>query len=904
MIKTVRFRIGLHRKAVCMKNRILAFFLITILAFTAVPTAQAEDTDTMDEIPEYNEFEYEDITEFGEGAVVERDAQKKPVSVNGYPVHPVRAALNIRAQKEAYQYDIYFSEYPFWSPATKYDGNLAVMSLAMALSANRAMNPETDSEASFDPSLHLEQFLKDAGFTDIRKDDYLKETSMYTISMAMGSRRMEHEGEEPFTLIAIGVCGGGYKNEWQSNMTPGEGPLHEGFLSASNLVVDRLAGYIMRNGITGRIKVWISGFSRAAAVSNVTAGLLVRDGIFPAEDVYAYTFATPAAVCEPPETGYENIFNIINPMDVVPQVMPYDWRFGRFGQDLFLPVTEFSTTGELFTSIREEQSRNTFGIEANYSPALNLRMRLLLSMILNVAENREQYNAGLQPAIVGIMQNKNASNMVTTVRSLLLGVGKRDREGRMNVDALVDYVVRVFGNMLTRTELSGANRNSGSIARRLFNEHCEDTYLANIDLLRTGYFEEDLSFTYALIRGPVEVSLRSDDMPGFIPTLNEKGEVVLNESFMESAKEFPKLQEEFKKMFYMERIGDTSVIAVPHDSDYTVEWKAVKDGTVEIRLVECSVHATESFDGAASEPVRVSTGDTGTPIILLDGKNTASEDMKPAVFSGEDIAKFIGIASVGINWRLSLTVLALFIGVLLTLVAWAIARNGKKRFGVLAWLLIGAFIVSMLETEFAFWFFADRTYIRVIWKVVMGAALLGLYFRFNREKAGFFKTLLPGLIAAIAADIVICGYFVPGAAIFFLGHLLMTVAFLRRSPMSKGKWIQWAVIAAIVSTVVIVGFVRRAGLYAWVAAVYAPVLLLMSFSAGGQSARIRCATKLFLLSDVLLGVFSVVYREPVVHIVYMALFYLSLLLMAVSPLLDKRTKMPECSDKPKTEDKP
>ena len=34
-----------------------------------------------------------------------------------------------------------------------------------------------------------------------------------------------------------------------------------------------------------RIKVWISGYSRAAAVSNVTAGTLGNTGFLPKEDV-------------------------------------------------------------------------------------------------------------------------------------------------------------------------------------------------------------------------------------------------------------------------------------------------------------------------------------------------------------------------------------------------------------------------------------------------------------------------------------------------------------------------------------------------------------------------------------------------------------------------------------------
>ena len=59
-------------------------------------------------------------------------------------------------------------------------------------------------------------------------------------------------------------------------MTAGTGDIHEGFMSAAQLVIDRLAGYIATRGLQGTIKVWISGFSRAAAVSNVVAGTLVK----------------------------------------------------------------------------------------------------------------------------------------------------------------------------------------------------------------------------------------------------------------------------------------------------------------------------------------------------------------------------------------------------------------------------------------------------------------------------------------------------------------------------------------------------------------------------------------------------------------------------------------------------
>ena len=137
-----------------------------------------------------------------------------------------------------------------------------------------------------------------------------------------------------------------------------------------------------------RIKVWISGYSRAAAVSNVTAGTLVNTGFLHKEDVYAYTFATPAAILEPPKEGYENIFNIIDPADLAPQVMPAEWGYGRYGADLFLPVQEFSSySGFLGSLMRNAANRKQYGVEYHYSPALTLRTRLLMSLVLNLADN-------------------------------------------------------------------------------------------------------------------------------------------------------------------------------------------------------------------------------------------------------------------------------------------------------------------------------------------------------------------------------------------------------------------------------------------------------------------------------------------------------------------------------------
>ena len=68
----------------------------------------------------------------------------------------------------------------------------------------------------------------------------------------------------------------------------------------------------------------------------------------------------------------------------------------------------------------------------------------------------------------------------------------------------------------------------------------------------------------------------------------------------------------------------------------------------------------------------------------------------------------------------------------------------------------------------------------------------------------------------------------------------------------------------------------------WGVAAYAPVLLLMAFSSGKQPIRVRVSAMMFLTSDLLLGLYSTLLKDPMIHVVYMLLFYLALLLLTLS----------------------
>ena len=826
------------------------------------------------------------VSRFGDNIEVTRDADGHPVLINGFPFRTESVTFFDKGQSRSYDFSVEILDYPFWRPSTVYDGNLAVMSLAMALSASRPVYFTDAEKQDTDRAANLEAFLSGAGFSDIRTDDYSKETSMYTVSTGIGSRLMEADGQEPFTLIAVGICGSNYKNEWQSNVTPGNGDRHEGFDGASRLVVDRLAGYIATRGIRGKIKVWIAGFSRAAAITNLTAASIADAHMFEKEDIYAYTFATPAAVRNPPETGYEHIFNIICPTDLIPQTMPSDWNYGRYGTDFCLAVPEFSSfLGSAISQFRAEQDESLYHVINQYSPQLNFRTRLLYALLLDFINNQDYFNKTFQPVLVGIMQNKTIPSTLSNLRNLMLNLQDSDRGQTVKTDALMDYFMRVYFSTVVRSGLGANDRNSASALYRLLNEHNENSYLANMEAIRNAVFESSEEACYVMIRGPVTVSLFfTIDPENPLVAMTSDGKILTDEQ--ETDDDF------LVDSFYFERCGNTTVLAVPRDSDYTVKWAAEKDGTVECLTACISVRASAAFPGFLADPVRVHAGDTGTAFLAKNGR-IVSDGLTEKTFGGRELAAFANIASLGIGWRLFLILCCALAGLVLTVILCLVLsrkETRRKQYPFSVWFALCVFVVSALESEVAFWFFADILLMRIIWKMVLSASLLFLFFRVHPPERPYRQSLFPGLLLAMIADIVFSLDTISGMVVFLLCHVVLILHFLRCHRMSRRRWLQWGIVALPLTAVIAFHFAPSLGAKGWAAAVYAPVLLLMAFSASEQPRRIRAAAVFLLVSDLLLGLYATLLNDPTVHMIYMGLFDLALLLLTVSMERNSKAK--------------
>lgn len=146
-------------------------------------------------------------------------------------------------------------------------------------------------------------------------------------------------------LVAI-VVKGTSGEEWYSNFNLGTEDTHHGFNLAKTELMNDLKDYLshlrLADGSDNSLKFLVTGHSRGAAVANLAAADLSHSPYAAAASVYGYTFATPTVSKQAKESGYENIFNIINGEDFVTQVPLSQWGFGRYGIDLLLPGKSYS----------------------------------------------------------------------------------------------------------------------------------------------------------------------------------------------------------------------------------------------------------------------------------------------------------------------------------------------------------------------------------------------------------------------------------------------------------------------------------------------------------------------------------------------------------------------------------
>jgi len=350
---------------------------------------------------------------------------------------------------DTFSASLFYSDQFFADSSYTYNHYLATMSLGLAASGFSTQRSEITAwglDADCDRQEHIAQAFYQIGVDNERFYNY--DISLNNrdgkVAFSIASKTINVNSVD-YDLIVIVLRGGGYGAEWANNFVIGEsGIYHKGFNDASENVLQGIRQYLDTLSSGNPQKLWITGYSRSAAVANLTAAKLNDSGWIAPENIYAYGFATPQCVivgdANARNERYHNIFNIINPGDVVPKVAFSKWGFGRFGIDMYLPRTHYGD-GNLDTSVSIDpvipiyetltQTRNvdrTLIYTNEYETDLNN----ILDQTLDIILDKHTYESDFQYAIADF------------VHTLLYQV--KNGDGEWGSQGLMETFVKIYGN--------------------------------------------------------------------------------------------------------------------------------------------------------------------------------------------------------------------------------------------------------------------------------------------------------------------------------------------------------------------------------------------------------------------------------------------------------------------------
>ena len=453
-----------------MKRRIAAL-LVWLQIFTLLPlAAQAADTVPSGETA---------------AAVMAADPQETPV-LNETVVGTVKfqsfnflgdnaAGIDGTDYQSTYYYtDDYFAPSAVNANATKQVENwtaldnpsLAACSMDFAVASYTSAEGDVISASSrtWDNSdysnkdKNVRAFLSECGFENIEPHGLTVKPTMDSIGYTLASKPITVWDEatqtnKTCTLVAVGVRGAGYGPEWASNVTigtAGQGASvvrHKGFDDGAQTVCAGIRSFLAAHNITGDVKYWVCGFSRAAAVANLTAGYLTDNpGTYKTsiDDVYGYTYECPqAASTSENALNYKNIHNIVNPLDAVPKVSPTGFRHQRLGVDYLMPyyknagnqnTTYYNRMFEVLKTIAVGNGREADHLVSDiqnypYNQPLPIYTMTATRLIADAVGGNLMNNFGTEAA--------DDTWLIGNVDSLLGG-------GQWYMDDFIDHLIDVF----------------------------------------------------------------------------------------------------------------------------------------------------------------------------------------------------------------------------------------------------------------------------------------------------------------------------------------------------------------------------------------------------------------------------------------------------------------------------
>ncbi|MBR0137956.1 MAG: hypothetical protein IJM15_06055, partial [Erysipelotrichaceae bacterium] len=818
----------------------------------------------------------------------------------------VQATFDLRTTDTIGKWDFEYNDQWFGHSAQQYDHRLARVSLGMAISAFR---PNLDPDGKENPASHLQMFLSKCKFENLRTDDYDKEPSLYTVASVIGSKHLQDE-QGDYVLIAVGVCGGGYKDEAMSNFSMSDGDIHLGFYSAASAMYDRVFGYIAQNQLSGkRFKIWISGYSRAAAVGNVLSKLLVDSDIFDTDTVFNYNFATPRTTKNPQEGSYPNIYNICGKMDPVSQVTFADWGYDRFGTTLYTPAQQTDSDYNVKVASANTVHKAATGVDFFNNVEWDTRLRVILNYILKIIPNQKVYTEHMMDIIIKMWDDKRISNIMTCLMEIAGDEALINESNEKEANRLLTYILYTVYGYMTHSDVESKYRSEDATAvANLTREHTPEVYISwlfsNDD--PSKIYSNSVNYLRIVVDGDVDVAITSAVDHELYKCMKSDG--MLTDEFELDGKNITKMQG-FVPDVFMERTNGQHIIILPKDMEYSIIIKSNKQQTVEVHAIALKVGYTND-NLNKSHYAEMKTGDcdilfsSESNDIDIEGYSSFVEgdtfDLVD-IYRGDASELLFDIEKANIfnlSWR-QIVILAFVIPIfLIALICFIVitkvedhALSLKKRRGMVEEserynpapvAVICAAVVLFALQEILYWLMPNYMFHRAVLKLLINLILIYLcYVGYKRQPTRLSRHLIIALIMCMVADIMINFDFSIGIVLYALTEAFFVYAFTRYDKQQRWQWILWLFNSAI-SLIIIINSkainmttrIQMAG--------YAMVLMALVSAALTMPRKIRFGAILLVIANILMYRNEVAPLTLLSHVLSIGIYYIAIGLFAFS----------------------
>lgn len=277
-------------------------------------------------------------------------------------------------------------------------------------------------QSGSDTPPYMENAFYDLGFDKVETESYRYRSEVVDevldvmtqqsdgVAYALAHKDLGESDGVRRELIAVSVRGS-YGSEWLSNFNLGEGEAaaaaealadershdHTGYQIAALDILAHLDEWVDEAESRGsEVSILLTGHSRGGAVAGLLASMLddraatradaavdatatdaaaadATGTAASAPRVFAYTFASPRTTLNTRsnDVRYGNIFNIVNPADMVTSVPLESWGYVRYGVDKPLPAVDDAGFSELHASMLAAFTELT-GQEDAYDPETKL----------------------------------------------------------------------------------------------------------------------------------------------------------------------------------------------------------------------------------------------------------------------------------------------------------------------------------------------------------------------------------------------------------------------------------------------------------------------------------------------------------------------------------------------------